>query len=148
MDSQQNKELVMQGYQMFQAGNIDGLLQLFADDTEWTGTPVQFVPFSGSYHGRQEVGQFFTDMNQAQETEQFSPQEFVAEGDKVVVTGTGKWTVRTTGHTYDSAWVHIFTLRDGKIAQFQEYYDTATARDAFMPIAASAQRPDESQTLH
>lgn len=38
---------------MFQAGDIDGLLQFFSDDVEWIGAPTELVPFSGDYHGKQ-----------------------------------------------------------------------------------------------
>ncbi|MGH8809288.1 MAG: nuclear transport factor 2 family protein [Noviherbaspirillum sp.] len=140
MDIEQSKQLIMQGYQMFQAGNIPGLLQLFADDAEWVGTQTEHVPFSGSYHGRQEVGQFFAELDRAQEAQYFTPQDVIAEGDKVVVTGQAKWTVRATGQSYETPWVHIFTVRGGKIAKFQQFNDTAAVRKAFKPIDVAAQQ--------
>jgi ketosteroid isomerase-like protein len=146
MDSQQNKQLVMQGYQMYQAGNIDGLLQLFEDDIEWIGMPTESVPFSGTYHGKQGVAQFFVDMDQALEVQEFTPQQFIAEDDKVVVVGKGKWSVKTTGQSYESPWVHVFTVRDGKIALFQQFSDTAATRDAFGARTPRMQRPGEGAT--
>jgi len=150
MDSQQNKQMVLRGYQLFQAGDINGLLQLFADDIEWIGSPTEFVQFSGDYHGKQEVAQFFADMDKAQETEQFEPRDAIAEGDKVVVTGYGKWRTKTTGQSYESPWVHVFTLRDGKIVGFQQYNDTAAGRAAFMPRDSLFQDTDldTSSLLH
>lgn len=147
MDSQQNKQLVLQGYQLFQAGDINGLIQLFADDIEWIGLPTEFIPFSGNYHGKQEVAQFFSELDQAQEAEQFEPQEFIAENDKVVVLGQARWSVRATGQTYDSPWVHIFTIRDGKIARFQQFNDTAASRAAFMPTDTTARGTDADASL-
>lgn len=150
MDSQQNKQMVLRGYQLFQAGDINGLLQLFADDIEWIGSPAEFVAFSGDYHGKQEVAQFFADMDKAQETEQFEPRDAIAEGDKVVVTGYGKWRTRTTGQSYESPWVHVFTIRDGKIVRFQQYNDTAAGRAAFLPRDSLFQDTDvdTSSLLH
>lgn len=138
MDIQENKQLVMQGYQLFQAGNIDALLQLFSDDIEWVGNEVEHVPFSRDYHGRQEVAQFFAELGQAQEAERFEPQEMIAEGDKVMVTGQAKWIVRATGKSYEYPWAHAFTIRDGKVARLQQYYDTAATRAAFMPMDATS----------
>ncbi|HJV86255.1 MAG TPA: nuclear transport factor 2 family protein [Noviherbaspirillum sp.] len=138
MDIEQNKALVSRGYQLFQSGNIDDLLQLFADDIEWTGMEVENVPFSRDYHGRQDVGQFFAELNQAQEAQRFEPQDMIAEGDKVVVRGYAQWNVRSTGKTYSYPWVHCFTLRDGKVARFEQYFDTAATRDAFMPAGMGA----------
>jgi ketosteroid isomerase-like protein len=133
MDSEQNKQLVLHGYALFQAGDIDGLLQLFADDIDWLGMPTEYVPFSGDYHGKQEVAQFFADMMHAQEAEHFAPQQAIAEADLVMVTGQARWKVRATGRSYDEPWVHIFTVRNGKVLQFRQFYDTAACRDAFMP---------------
>lgn len=133
MNIEQNKQLVMRGYQFFQDGNIEGLLQLFSDDIEWQGYQSEFVPFSRDYHGRQDVAQFFAELGQAQEANLFEPQEVIAEGDKVVVMGEAEWTIRATGTHYGYPWVHVFTVRDGKIARFQQYYDTAATEAAFMP---------------
>jgi uncharacterized protein len=133
MNIEQNKQLVMRGYQFFQDGNIEGLLQLFSDDIEWIGYQSEFVPFSRDYHGRQDVAQFFAELGQAQEAERFEPQEVIAEGDKVVVMGEAEWMVRATGNHYGYPWVHVFTVRDGEIVRFQQYYDTAATEAAFMP---------------
>lgn len=37
------------------------------------------------------------------------------------------------GRTYDSPWVHVFPLRDGKVARFQDYHDTAAGERAYRP---------------
>lgn len=147
MDSEQNKEMILREYQLFQAGDIEGLLQFFADDVEWVGAPTEFVTFSVDYHGKQEVRQFFAEMGKAQEAEQFEPQEVIAEGDKVVVTGQSRWTVKATGQSYDNPWVHIFTIRDGKIVRFQQFNDTAASRAAFMPTDTASRGTDTKATL-
>jgi ketosteroid isomerase-like protein len=147
MDIQQNKQLVMRGYQMFQDGNIDGLLQLFSDDIEWLGYQTEYVPFSRDYHGKQDVAGFFSELNAAQEADRFEPQELIAEGDRVIVLGTAEWIIRATGKQYGYPWVHAFTIRDGKIARFQQYYDSAVTQAAFMPMdMASAMGTGRSAT--
>ncbi|HEY0845859.1 MAG TPA: nuclear transport factor 2 family protein [Noviherbaspirillum sp.] len=146
MDSQQNKQLVMQGYQRFQNKDIPGLLDLFADDIEWIGARTEELPFAGEYHGKNEVGQYFSQLDQAQEALQFEPKDCIAEGDRVVVTGQSRWTVRSTGQTYDNPWVHVFTLRDGKVARFEQYNDTAAALKAYRPMMAPAQQSAQGAT--
>ena len=140
MNSQENKQLVMQGYQMFKNKDIKGLLALYADDIEWIGTESEYIPFSGSYHGKSQVAQFFTKMDQAQEAIQFEPQAFIAEEDKVVVTGQSIWLVKSTGLKYENPWVHVFTIRDGKVARFQQYNHTAAAEAAFRPTQISSKQ--------
>jgi hypothetical protein len=86
-------------------------------------------------------------MDQAQEALQFEPQEFIAEGDKVVVTGQAKWAVKSNAQTYESPWVHIFTIRDGKVARFHQFNDTAAAVEAFRPYQQTLQQTDATTSV-
>lgn len=147
MSSQDNKQLVMQGYQKFQNKDIAGLLELFTDDIEWIGAKAEELPFAGEYHGKNEVSQYFAQLDQAQEAQQFEPQQFIAEGDNVVVTGQARWTVKSTGQTYDNPWVHVFTIRDGKVARFQQYNDSAAAVKAFQPMMGRPQQPGQDASI-
>lgn len=142
MDTQENKQLVMRGYELFRNGDIAGLLGLFADDIEWVGVRTESLPFSGPCQGKQAVAEFFTRMDEAQEAQQLEPRDIIAEGDKVVATGQSTWLVKSTGQSYDNPWVHIFTIRDGKVARFEQFNDTAAAQEAFRPSLAATQQPE------
>ncbi len=139
MNAQQNKQLIMHCYQLYKDKNIRELLNLFQNDIEWISNDSDDIPFAGRFHGKDEVGQFFTKLEQAQDVIKFEPQDFVAEGDKVVATGVSSWHVKATGLTYDNPWVHVFTIRDGKVARLQQYNHTAAAEAAFRPTAAAGQ---------
>lgn len=133
MDAQENKRLVMEGYQMYQKGDIPHLLERYHDDAVWIEPEVEHVPFAGQFHGKAEIARFFKSLDDAAQALRFEPKEFIAEGDKVVVTGEATWLVRQTGRTYDSPWVHVFTVRDGKVARFQDFHDTAAGERAYRP---------------
>lgn len=148
MNSQENKLLVKEGYEKFQNRDIAGILELLADDIEWEGARSEHIPFSGVYHGKQQAAQYFELMDQAQEPQRFEPQEFIAEGDKVVVTGQSEWIVKSSGQTYDNPWVHIFTLRDGKVARFQQFNDSAAAVEAFRQYQQPLDQLDQLNQLN
>lgn len=131
MNIEENRQLTMSGYQKFANKDIAGLLDTFTDDIEWESIDNDEIPFAGTYHGKSEVGRYFSELDQAQEAVQFEPREFICEGDKVVVLGQSRWTVRSTGQTYDNPWVHVLTIRDGKVARFQQFNDTASVAKAF-----------------
>lgn len=133
MDANENKLLVMAGYRLFQSGDIRSLLELYHDDAEWIGPESDIVPFAGRFHAKAGIAQFFTKLDTAVQAMQFVPQHVIAEGDKVVVSGVSTWRVRLTGRSYDTSWVHIFTMRDGKVATFEAYFDTAASERAFRP---------------
>ncbi len=144
MDTKQTKQVVMQAYQAYKDKNIKGILNLCHDDVDWISTESDYIPFAGPHHGRDQVAQFFSKLEQSQDNLQFEPQTFIAEGDKVAVSGISRWLVKSTGLTYDNPWVHIFTLRDGKIARFEQHNHTAAAEAAFKPTQGAGQTLDSS----
>jgi ketosteroid isomerase-like protein len=92
---------------------------------------LEGVPVSGTWHGREQVGQFFQSLSDTQEARQFEPREFVAQDDKVVALGHYAWHVKSTGREWESDFVHVFSVRDGKVTRFQEYADTAAIAGAY-----------------
>jgi ketosteroid isomerase-like protein len=133
MDAQDNKRLVMEGYQLFQNGDIAHLLERYHDDAVWIEPEAEYVPFAGRHNGKAEIARFFQTLDAEAQALRFVPKEFIAEGDKVVVTGEASWLCKQTGRSYDSPWVHVFTVRDGKVARFESYHDTAAGERAFRP---------------
>jgi len=129
MSEQDNLRLVQEGYGDFSRGDIQTLLGKFADDIEWVIPGSN--PLSGTYKGRNRVGDFFKRLSDLTEISAFEPREFIAQGDKVVVLGRETGQVKSTGRTFQSDWAMAFTLRDGKVVRFQEYADTANLEAAF-----------------
>jgi ketosteroid isomerase-like protein len=58
------------------------------------------------------------------------PPEFVAQGDRVLVIGFARGTVRATNKAFEDDWVFDVTLRNGKIARIREYIDTQALANA------------------
>lgn len=54
------------------------------------------------------------------------PQDYVTEGDRVIVFGRYRETYKATGKRHDIPFVHDWTIKDGKITAFQQYTDTET----------------------
>jgi ketosteroid isomerase-like protein len=131
MSGQENTEIVREAYRNFQTGDIESLLNMLADDIAWQLPQMENVPFAGKYQGRADVGRFFATLSEAQEAREFEPQNFIADGEQVAVQGRYLWRVKAGGREYQGDWMHVFTLRDGKITGFQEYTDTAAAASAY-----------------
>ena len=132
MAEQENVQTIQEAYASFQKGDIQAVLNALTDDVEWvTPGPTGILPLAGHRQGRDEVGQFFSELNSSEEVEQFDPHEYVAQGNKVVAFVKYRGRVKSTGRNVDADLVHVFTVRDGKIAAFREYYDTAAAVEAY-----------------
>jgi ketosteroid isomerase-like protein len=137
MSERVNTDIVQSGYEKFGSGDIEGLLQLFAENILWQVPEVENAPFTGVRRGLDETANFFKQLSENETFTRFEPLEFIAQNDKVVVLGEMAATVTSTGRNYESQWVHIFTVRDGKIEEFQEFFDTAAATLAFQKTAAA-----------
>jgi len=131
MSEQENTALVQQAYNYFLSGDIPALLDALSEDVKWIVPEVEGVPGRGTWHGREQVGQFFQTLDDTQESRQLELREFVAQGDKVVVLGHYVWHAKATGKEWESDFVHALSVRDGKMTRFQEYTDTAVFGDAF-----------------
>ncbi len=133
MAEAQNVKIVQDAYAAFGRGDIPTLLGYMTDDIHWRpviGT-ARHVPFSGERRGKPGVTEFFKQVAESEDFQQFEPREFVAQGDKVVALGHYRATPKATGKSFESDFVMVFTLRDGKVADFQEFSDSAGINAAF-----------------
>jgi ketosteroid isomerase-like protein len=145
MGESQNVQVVKQCYDAFLSGDIDKLLTLMAKDIEWVLPDVEGIPFSGRRHGRDAVAEFFQIETSLQQGREFTPQEFTAQDDRVVVTGHYEWTVKASGAQFGCDWCHIFHIANGEISKFTEFTDTYQAALAYEVPAvalAGAARPN------
>ncbi len=131
MSDKTNADVVQQAYAAFGRGDMPEFASLLNDDVEWIMQGPSVIPYAGTRHGHEGVAEFFSLVEETLEMEQFEPREFVAQGDTVVVLGYERSLVRLTGRTFEQEWVHVYTLRDGKIAKGRLMDDTAAQVVAF-----------------
>ena len=130
MGEQANVHVVEGMFSSLQRGDLAGVLDRLSDDVEWRIAGPSELPYAGIHRGRDEVEKFFQNFGQAAEFEVFEPREYLAKGDKVVVLGHERQRVKASGRVVETDWAMVFTLRDGRIAQFRNYVDT---RDVSRP---------------
>ena len=126
MAMQGNVKTVQELYTAFGRGDIPFILNALAEDVEWHEPPGGEAPFKGVYRGRDGVGQFFTWLAEAVEVEAFEPREFYPGNDAVVALGRYRFRSRKTGKAYETGWAMVWRFRDGKVARFEIYKDSAT----------------------
>jgi ketosteroid isomerase-like protein len=131
MNEQPNTRTVLQGYAFFSQGDIASLLNLYTEDIEFNIPGPLLIPYSGVSRGKEEVSTFFAKIHEAVEFERFEAQECIEQGDTVVALGYAKARARATGKTEEEEWAHVLRMRDGKVAHFQVFTDTAAVAQAF-----------------
>ncbi|MCX7381614.1 MAG: nuclear transport factor 2 family protein, partial [Alphaproteobacteria bacterium] len=128
-----NTALVQEAYAAFGRGDVAALLATCADDIVWVsnGDPA-VIPWVGTRRGHAGVVEFLTGLGTNLDFEAFEPRKFVASGDMVVVIGFTQARLKSGKRgLLASEWVHLFTVHDGKLARFQEFYDTAAIEKLF-----------------
>jgi len=130
--SNANVATIQSMYAAFGRGDVATIMAAVTPDIDWhcVGRPSDFPTF-GLRKGPKEVGEFFKIVAEHNNFTEFSPREFYADGDKVIVLGFYAITLKKNGKAIASDWCHVFTFRDGKVAKFQEFLDTAAAAEAF-----------------
>jgi uncharacterized protein len=138
MSEQANVRTVEAIYAAFGRGDLGAVLTTLAEEVTWRHPRPDDIPWGGERHGRDAVAEFFIATNRYLEVEEFTPEQFVARDDQVIVFGHERMRTRAGGRVYGTDWVHVFTMRDGKIVGFREYTDTATIVEALgQPVRPS-----------
>jgi ketosteroid isomerase-like protein len=132
MQEAQNTRVVQDAYAAFGRGDVQSILNSLDDGIVWKGVygAGPHVPTAGERRGKAQVGEFFKQVAQHVNFSSFEPTEFIATGDKVVALGhyTGTTPV---GKRFDSDFAMVFTLRNGKVTEFQEFTDSAQVNAAY-----------------
>jgi uncharacterized protein len=138
MSEHDNLNVVRDAYLAYRDRNFDALRNCLAKDVKWFAIgPPDLIPTAGTRYGHDQVEQYFTTLVGMEDIQNFEPEEFIVEGDKVVAMGDLERRVDSTGSLIQSPWVHVFTLRDGKISDFRSFYDTAAAVTALAGVVQS-----------
>jgi uncharacterized protein len=137
MNEQENIKLAERAYQTFIAGDAEGFLNLFSDDVSWNAPEIENVPLNVKFSGRDNLTALLSDLDNHEEFLKMEPTEFIAQGDKVVVLGNFVARSKQTNNEYATDFAHIFTVRDGKIVGFLEFFDNASAGRAHSAAAAT-----------
>ncbi|RWC36552.1 MAG: nuclear transport factor 2 family protein [Mesorhizobium sp.] len=121
-------DVVKNLYDTYAKRDIEGALVDCADDIvfRWVAEPAQ-SRYAGVAKGKQEFLARLLALDDDFEYRRFIPVEIIDGGDKVAAQVEIHMTSRTTGEEFVMRTADFWTLRDGKIIEMVEYYDTALA---------------------
>ncbi|NIO18961.1 ketosteroid isomerase, partial [bacterium] len=92
-------------------------METLAEDIDWQSPTTRTQPTEISWakprHSREEVATWFKELLEKVQPERLETLEFTAQGDRVIVEGRNRGTVKSTGRAYEHDWVMVFTLREG-----------------------------------
>lgn len=117
--------IVQQAYAAFAEGDVAAILDLVADEVDWEFVGSENLEYAGLRRNHDEVAAFFAAVAAADAIHVFEPREFIEAGTHVTVLGWEQATALDSTEDFASEWVHVFTVRDGKITRWRGFFNTA-----------------------
>ena len=103
---------------------------------ELMSSGVRFRSLAGGAEGMEftrdcascsEVERYFDELGSDWEMIHYTVDELIAHGDRVIMLGSCGWKHRRTGRVVDTPKADFLRMRDGKVTEFYEFFDTAQA---------------------
>jgi ketosteroid isomerase-like protein len=130
--SAEQVELIRRGYEAWNAGDRDFVLEQFSPDVEWV-TPRD-DPDPAVYRGVEGVVAYWDQWRAAVGQLSFSPSEFIDAGDAVVVVAERRGRGESSGLEVADVVFQVFHFGDGLCRRVEEFYD----RDEALTAAGAA----------
>ncbi len=126
--SEENVNIMRQGYDAFNRGDIDAVVGIMDPEIEWREPDVEGTPARGTHHGLEAVvNNVFGSVAEHWDEFQAVAEEFLDAGDRVIVLGHFSVRGKATGRAVDAPFAHVWALRDGRVVHHhRNYVDTAT----------------------
>jgi len=122
-----NHQRILALYAAYAAGQRAAFHDILAPDITWYSAGPPDLPWAGARTGRDAVHAYFDILSVHSDVEGYTPEHSVEQGEWLILLGTLRVRVRSNGIAEDYRKVDAFRFKDGRIAEFREYYDTASA---------------------
>ncbi|MGH8197711.1 MAG: nuclear transport factor 2 family protein [Steroidobacteraceae bacterium] len=126
----ENKQIAQAFYAAANRGDMEGCLDLLASDVTWTN--IGSTKFSGTYVGKDDLIARLLEpvFGQLKAGITSTIDSMIAEADVVVIQLRGKAETKN-GRPYNNTYCHVIRMRNGKIGEVTEYFDTELTSSVF-----------------
>jgi ketosteroid isomerase-like protein len=131
----QNVALLQQAYQLWadsKGASANEWLAICADNIKF-GSIAEGdygAAYLATYRSRDQLRDYFGGLERDWDMIEFVVNDFIAQGDRVVMLGSCSWRFKRTGKVVATPKADTWRFANGKAIEFYEYYDTAQLRDA------------------
>lgn len=109
--------------------NGENLERHLSADATWT--EAKGFAYSGTYTGFEAISKnVFHRLATEWIGYKFTPEGYIADGDKVVAYGTYTGIYKNTNKSFEARVVHLWQLKNGKIVSFEQFVDSQPVNDA------------------
>jgi uncharacterized protein len=126
--SQENVEMVRQGYEAFNRGDVEWMIRHLDSEIVWEDAAE--VPGSRSYGGTREVRGYLESFAQQWEEIRFEPEGILDAGEEVVALVRMVARGRASGAQVDARLAHLYELREMRVLRVRTFFDRERALEA------------------
>ncbi|MCF6318464.1 MAG: nuclear transport factor 2 family protein [Proteobacteria bacterium] len=120
-------EVVQAMYAAYGSGNMEALKNTLSDDIQWIYHGTDEIEHSGVYKGKEGVTDFFNNVNAHIDYLDFKPNQFIADGNMVVVLGNERQKIKKNSEMLEQEWVQVYTVENQLITRMEEFSNTSRA---------------------
>ena len=115
------RSIVEEMFAAFGRGDIDTLLESVHPESRWTYIGANPRTTKSEFSGKDAVRKFFEGILKRLDMSAFNTDEYIVEGETVVIFGSETGTVRASGEHFHNEWSQKYVVRDGLIVEMREY---------------------------
>ncbi len=127
-EQEKNVQIIKAMFSAYDRGDIKTVIDHLADHVDWkcpVANDFSVISWANPRHSPLEVHRFFNEFLEKVEPLSMRPMRFTAQDDRVIVEGTERSRIRSTGGEYSVDWVMVFVMENGKCTQVSDYLDTS-----------------------
>jgi ketosteroid isomerase-like protein len=125
---QRKVDVVRRGYEAFNRGDLDAVVELMGPDFEWN--PPEESLTAGTYRGPEAVRTEITGWTESFEDFRWEIEEIVDAGDQILVVGHMSGRGKTSGVEVGLTEYHVWTVHDERLVRMRMYHDREAAMEA------------------
>jgi len=115
-------DTVLEGYETFNRGDLDGALDGLHPEIEWH-TYIVPGPGGGTYHGHDGVRELWADARRIFGEFKNVPERVFDAGERVVAFVRVEGVGRESGAPVEARIAHLYSFRDGKVSCVESFED-------------------------
>lgn len=114
------KKVVENMFSAFASGDAEKFVGTVSEDTVLVYHGTQIIP-KGTFEKKDCVRAFFNNIMVKTEIINFQPEQYIVEGNTVVVLGQEHQRVKRSGRELKQKWVQIYTVENELITRMEEF---------------------------
>lgn len=121
----QARELIQALYAAFGSGDLPQFLSMLQPDVKWRFIGAPGLAYTTEVTGHEGMQRWLTSVAELEDIQAFEPRQMFAAPEHVTVLGWERTVAKPTGRAFECEWMHLFELKDGRVARFVGIYDSA-----------------------